>query len=105
MELGPSRDRAPGGAVYDHAAQYAFLLTLDPSFPARSPCPYPPLYLLLIRPLGWLSYPVALAVWSAAGLLAYMVAVCAPAWRLRIVLPALLAPATALNSFTARTAS
>jgi hypothetical protein len=83
--------------IYDHTAQHAFLLSLDPSFPLQMPFPYPPFYLLLIRPLGWLSYPVARAIWSAATLLAYMVAVCAPTWRLRVVLFALLAPATAVN--------
>jgi hypothetical protein len=83
--------------IYDHAAQHAFLLSLDSTFPLQMPFPYPPFYLLLIRPLGWLSYPVARAIWSAATLFAYMVAVCAPTWRLRVVLVALLAPATAVN--------
>jgi hypothetical protein len=87
----------PAALIYDHAAQQAFLLSLDPTFPMPMPFPYPPFYLLLIRPLGWLSYPVAQALWSATTLLAYIVAVCAPAWRLRIVLPALLAPAIAIN--------
>jgi hypothetical protein len=83
--------------IYDHAAQQAFLLSLDPGFPVRFPFPYPPPYLFLIRPLGWLSYPVAQAIWSAATLAAYMIAICAPAWRPRTVLLALLAPVTAIN--------
>ena len=87
----------PAALIYDHEAQHAFLLSLDPTFPSPMPFPYPPLYLLLIRPLGWLSYPAAQTIWSTASLLAYMVSVCAPAWRLRVVLPALLAPATAVN--------
>jgi hypothetical protein len=85
------------GLIYDHAAQQAFLLSLDPAFPVRFPFPYPPPYLLLIRPLGWLSYPVAQTIWSAATLAAYMIAICAPAWRPQIALLALLAPATAIN--------
>jgi hypothetical protein len=87
----------PAALIYDHAAQYAFLLSLDPTFPVPMPFPYPPLYLLLIRPLGWLSYPVAQALWSTTTFLAYMVAVCAPGWRLRILAPALLGTATAVN--------
>jgi hypothetical protein len=87
----------PAALIYDHAAQYAFLRSLDPTFPSQAPFPYPPIYLFLIRPLGWLSLPVAQALWSTATLLAYVAAVCAPGWRLRIVLPALLAPVTAIN--------
>jgi hypothetical protein len=87
----------PAALIYDQAAQHDFLLSLDPTFPDPMPFPYPPLYLLLIRPLGWLSHPGARALWSTATLSAYMVAVCSPTWRLRIVLPALLAPATAVN--------
>src|SRR5258708_26574012 len=35
IELPPAR-------IYDHAAQQAFLLALDPKFPASMPFPYPP---------------------------------------------------------------
>jgi hypothetical protein len=87
----------PAALIYGHAARQAFPSSPVPIFPLRMPFPYPPFYLLLIRPLGWLSHSVAWALWSAATLLAYIVAVCSPAWRLRIVLPALLAPATAMN--------
>jgi hypothetical protein len=87
----------PAARIYDDTAQLASLPSPGPTFPLSMPFPYPPLYLLLIRPLGWLSHPVAWALWSAASLLAYMIAVCLPAWRLRIALPALLAPATAMN--------
>jgi alpha-1,2-mannosyltransferase len=36
--------------------------------PAFSPFPYPPTYALLTAPLGWLSYPVALLLWTALGI-------------------------------------
>lgn len=90
IESGPS-------LIYDHAAQHAFLLSLDPQFPVPMPFPYWPPYLLLIRPLGWLSYPVAQLLWTGSTLLAYLVAICAPAWRPKTVLVALLAPASAIN--------
>src|SRR5258708_29904533 len=54
----------PPSQIYDHAAQKAFLLSLDSQVPGPMPFAYPPTYLLLIRPLGWLSYPVAYAIWS-----------------------------------------
>lgn len=87
----------PPAEIYDHARQQAFLLSLDPGFPVPMPFPYPPPYLLLIAPLGWLSYPAARAIWSAATLLAYMAAVGAPDWRPRTMTLALLAPASAVN--------
>ncbi len=86
----------PAAEIYDHAAQQAFFQSLDPNFPPM-PFPYPPLYLLIIRPLGWLPYPVALLLWIGVTLVAYLFAVCAPSWRPAVVLPALLAPATAFN--------
>ena len=86
----------PAAEIYDHAAQQAFFQSLDPNFPPM-PFPYPPLYLLIIRPLGWLPYPVALLVWIGVTLVAYLFAVCAPSWRPAVVLPAILAPATAFN--------
>lgn len=89
----------PPAQIYDHAAQHAFLLSLDPQIFGKLPCAYPPSYLLLIRPLGWLSYPVAHAVWSAATFLAYVVAVCGWRWRSRPMLVVVLASATAVNLF------
>jgi hypothetical protein len=80
-----------------HAAQHAFLLSLDPNFPALMPFPYPPPYLLLIRPLGWFSYPIAQALWSAVTLLAYTAALWDRKARSLTALLALLAPATAVN--------
>lgn len=87
----------PAALIYDHKAQQDFLLSLDPTFPEPMPFPYPPIYLFVLRPLGWLSYPVARTFWSATTFLAYMAAVCSPGWRLRVVLPALLSPASAIN--------
>ena len=87
----------PAAQIYDHAAQQAFLLSLDPNFPVRMPFPYPPPYLLLIRPLGWVSYPIAEALWSTVTLVAYVAAIWdRKAWPLTMLL-AVLAPATAVN--------
>ncbi len=84
----------PAALIYDHPAQQAFLRALDPAFAVPMPFPYPPVYLLLIRPLGWLSYPLAQGLWSGTTLLAYLAA----AWSgPRMLLLALLAPASAIN--------
>jgi hypothetical protein len=87
----------PPARIYDFVAAHEFLLSLDPEFPVPMPFPYPPPYLLLIRPLGWLSYPVAQAIWSGATLLAYVAALWGRQARLLTALSALLAPATVVN--------
>src|SRR5262249_1936735 len=86
----------PPAMIYDAEALDAFLRSSDPLYPVRMAFPYPPLYLLIIRPLASLSYPLAHIIWSGSSLLAYMVAVCSPAWRPHTAVLALLAPTTAL---------
>jgi alpha-1,2-mannosyltransferase len=101
----------PPAQIYDSASRHAFMLSADPQYtaelpfpypsvfrnPGEMPFPYPPQYLLLLRPLGWLSYPVAHVLWSATTLVAYVIAVCAPGWQPRTTLLALLAPVTTTN--------
>ncbi len=87
----------PPERIYDHAAQQAFLLSLDPDYPGPLPFPYPPTYLLMIRPLGLLSYTVAHATWSGVTFLAYAAALwCPRAWWLTALI-AIFAPATLAN--------
>ena len=92
IEQGPVR-------IYDHIAQGAYLLSLDPNLHGQMPFPYPPPYLILIRPLGWLSFPAAWASWSGGTLAAFIVMLALvgrPQGR-RTVLVALLAPAVVVN--------
>ena len=98
-DLGSAAIRVGGALIYDHAAQQAFLVTLDPQWPNPFPFPYPPPYLLLLWPIGVLSYPLAQAIWSGTTLAAYAVAIGACAGRAQAALLALLAPATAVNLF------
>ncbi|HET7880774.1 MAG TPA: glycosyltransferase family 87 protein, partial [Acetobacteraceae bacterium] len=88
---------SPPARIYDHAATEAFLLSLDPPHLTPFPFPYPPIYLLLIRPLSWLTFPVAQILWSGITFLAYVAAL----WNRRApsqaALFALLAPTTAIN--------
>ncbi len=85
--------------IYDHAAQDAYLHSLDSNIHSQMPFPYPPPYLILIRPLGWLSFPAAWASWSGGTLAAFIVMLALvgrPEGR-RTALVALLAPATVVN--------
>ncbi|PWR25024.1 glycosyltransferase family 87 protein [Zavarzinia aquatilis] len=59
--------------------------------------PYPPPALLLLAPFGALPYPVALALWSLAGPIAFAAAIAAPDFRRSSVLLALAAPLTVTN--------
>ena len=92
IEQGPAR-------IYDHTAQGAYLHSLDPNLHSQMPFPYPPPYLILIRPLGWLSFPVAWASWSGGTLAVFIVMLALvgrpDGWRTALI--ALLAPATVVN--------
>jgi hypothetical protein len=88
----------PVARIYDHAEQHAFLQSLNPPFTVPFPFPYPPTYLLLIRPLGWLSYTTALHVWTAVTFLAYVAAVCGLTGGRAAAILAIIAPAAAVNA-------
>jgi hypothetical protein len=47
----------PPAAIYDAPTLQTFQQALDPRFHAFYPCPYPPIFLLLLRPLAALPYP------------------------------------------------
>ncbi|HLY58120.1 MAG TPA: glycosyltransferase family 87 protein [Stellaceae bacterium] len=81
--------------MYDYAALQAYLWSLHPGYPPM-PFAYPPTYMLLIRPLASMSYPVAQTMWSGLTLMAYVAAFRGGSRPLTFVL-ALLAPATAVN--------
>jgi len=72
---------APPAAIYDAPALQAFQQALDPRFHGFYPCPYPPVFLLLLRPLAALPYAWAYAVWIGATFVCYLAA--AAAWTPR----------------------
>ena len=82
-------------SVYDpqHLAQAEIALGRDPLRPAPLPFAYPPPFLLLVWPLGWLSYPVGYAVWMLATLGMLLAVMPRGRWLL------LLAPATAATVY------
>ena len=83
-------------ALYDpatlHAAQVA--LGMDPG--QQNPFPYPPSFLLILWPLGSLSYLAAYGVWIAASLALYVWAMMERKARSLSVAIALLAPSTTI---------
>ena len=83
-----------------HAAQVA--MGMAPS--AQNPFPYPPTFLLMIWPLGWMPFGAALAIWIGATFTFYLLATL---WGLQrnaiLVLTMLLAPTTAITIVSGQT--
>lgn len=64
----------PAADAYDVALLGPFQHVLRPDFAAIFPAPYSPVFLLLIRPLAWMSYSWAHLAWVTATLLGFVVA-------------------------------
>nr|MDA8250980.1 glycosyltransferase family 87 protein [Rhodospirillales bacterium] len=85
----------PAADLYDFARLHAAQVALGMPDADYNPFPYPPTFLLLILPLGLLSFHAAYAVWMAATVPLYLLAICAAVRNKRAaVCVALLAPAT-----------
>jgi alpha-1,2-mannosyltransferase len=67
----------PPPAIYDAPTLQGFQQSLDPRFHAFYPCPYPPIFLLLLRPLAALPYVWAYVAWIAVTFGAYLAAAAA----------------------------
>ena len=65
---------AAGSKIYDPGALWVFQLSLDPgASPGAYPYPYPPTFLLLLIPLGWMPIVSAYISWIVAIFLFYEV--------------------------------
>lgn len=64
----------PPAAIYDAHTLQAFQQALDPRFHAFYPCPYPPIFLLLLRPLAALPYVWAYIAWIGVTFGCYLAA-------------------------------
>jgi len=64
-------------AIYDAPSLQAYQQALDPRFHAFYPCPYPPIFLLLLRPLAALPYVWAYAAWITVTFGCYLAAAAA----------------------------
>ena len=82
-------------AVYDpqHLAQAEIALGRDPMRPAPLPFAYPPPFLLLVWPLGWMGYATGYLVWILATLTLLLAVLPRARWLV------LLAPATAATVY------
>lgn len=85
----------PASDLYDPAKLDALQVALGLREGAPNPFPYPPIAILLFRPLAWLPYPAAYVVWTVATLALFAGAVMATCSRLAIcVAGVLVAPVT-----------
>jgi hypothetical protein len=89
----------PAMEVYDRDALTMFQHQLYLQFNSSSPFIYPPLFLLIIWPLGLLPYGVACVLWIVFTVVPYFVALCAPVWRRPVVVALLVAPTTTFAFF------
>jgi hypothetical protein len=85
--------------MYDRASLVLFQNQLYPMIGGALPFIYPPLFLLIVWPLGLLSYGAACALWIVLTLALYVTALCAPVWRRPIVAALLVVPSTTIAIF------
>jgi hypothetical protein len=81
-------------AIYDDAALTRYQVELDAGFTGHYPFLYPPPFLLLLWPLGQMSYAAARIIWIIVSLAAFLAAVCGRDWTRILALATILAPAT-----------
>lgn len=89
----------PAAELYDFAQLHAAQVALGMPPQSQNPFPYPPTFLLMIWPFGYLPYYAAYAAWAGTAVLLYLAATCAGTGTGSgngIVMPvaALLAPTT-----------
>jgi hypothetical protein len=89
--------KASADKIYDVRALQAFQLALPVKFSGFYPYPYPPIFLLFLRPLGGLGYIPAYLTWIGATLGAYIVAVAGRDWRSPRLWLTIVAPTTLLS--------
>jgi hypothetical protein len=82
--------------IYDAAALHRFQLTLEPALRQFFPYPYPPSYLFILWPLGWMPFPVAYLVWDIATLALFLWAVFGTRLRTPMLAFVVLAPVTVI---------
>jgi hypothetical protein len=88
--------------IYDNSRLLYFQMDLG-AVPRERPYAYPPSFLLMILPLGFLSFPLAFAIWNIFTFSIYFVASFYRRWRASAILLLTLSPATLQNLFTGQT--
>jgi len=87
----------PAVTIYDNSILQKFQESLGAAPYTHVPYPYPPSFLLLSLPLGFMSYYVAYGVWVFSTFVFYCIASFYRQWRASAALITLLAPATILT--------
>lgn len=87
----------PAAALYDHAGLRAMQVAIGMDPAIQNPFPYPPVFMLLVWPLGLLPFSLSYAAWTGTTLVAFVVAVAAPRFRPLTVALAVLAPVATVN--------
>ena len=88
--------------IYDNSKLLDYQMDLGAD-PTERPYAYPPSFLLIILPLGFLPYHVAFAVWDAITLSIYFVSSFYRRWRPSAILLIIFAPAALQNFCTGQT--
>ena len=92
----------PAVEVYDPGALHAAQVALGMRPEAEYPFPYPPSFLLVLWPLGHLSYWPAFGLAIGGGLLLYLWATLGRRWHSASLLAALVAPTTTIAIVSAQ---
>jgi hypothetical protein len=88
--------------IYDNSKLLDYQMDLGAD-PTQRPYAYPPFFLLIILPLGFLPYHVAFAAWDVITLSLYFVASFYRRWRPSAILLTIFAPAALQNFCTGQT--
>jgi hypothetical protein len=86
-----------GAKIYDTAALVDYQHTLVPALGGGYPYPYPPSFLLLLVPLGWMVLPAAYLCWIGGTFALYVAATLGRRWRSLAGLALLTAPTTLMS--------
>ena len=86
-----------GAKIYDTAALVDYQRALVPTLGGGYPYPYPPSFLLLLVPLGWMALPTAYLCWIAGTFALYVAATLGRGWRSLAGLALLTAPTTLMS--------
>lgn len=87
----------PAAALYDHAGLRAMQVAMGMDPAIQNPFPYPPVFMVLVWPLGLLPFGASYFAWIGLTLAAFVAAVAAPRFQRLTVALAVLAPVATVN--------
>jgi len=93
---------SPVSEIYDNSRLLDFQMDLG-AVPTERPYPYPPFFLLMILPFGFLSFLLAFAIWNIFTFSIYFAASFYQQWRISAILLIIFSPAALQNFCTGQT--